>query len=85
VTLVTSAAIPGPEVFVVTASVVGAVVFTSTGATLWSIALISSMSAIGVTPAIGSFENCPIRNASAPTSFPSMYTGLPLMPATTPV
>ena len=38
------------------------------------------MSAIGVTPAIGSFENSPMRKASAPASLPSRYTGLPLMP-----
>src|SRR5437868_15118552 len=36
-----------------------------------SSALISSISAIGVTPAIGSFENSPIRNARAPASLPS--------------
>ena len=34
-------------------------------------ALISSMSAIGVTPAIGSLENSPMRKASAPASLPS--------------
>ena len=50
-----------------------------------SSALISSISPIGVTPAIGSLENSPMRNAIAPTSLPSTYTGLPLMPATTPV
>ena len=52
---------------------------------LRSMALISSISAMGVTPAIGSLENSPMRNASAPASLPSRYTGLPLMPATTPV
>ena len=44
-----------------------------------------SIWAMGVMPAIGSVENAPMRNAMAPTSLPSMYTGLPLMPATTPV
>ena len=44
-----------------------------------------SICAMGVMPAIGSFENSPMRKASAPTSLPSMYTGLPLIPATTPV
>ncbi len=40
---------------------------------------------MGVTPAIGSLENSPMRKASAPPALPSRYTGLPLMPATTPV
>ena len=34
-----------------------------------SSSLISSMSAIGVTPAIGSLENSPMRYASAPDEF----------------
>ena len=45
----------------------------------------SIISAIGVMPAIGSFENAPSEYDTAPTSLPSMYTGLPLMPAMTPV
>jgi hypothetical protein len=44
-----------------------------------------SMLSIGVTPAKGSFTNMPNFKETAPASFPSMYTGLPLMPATTPV
>ena len=43
----------------------------TTSAGDWSSALISSMSAIGVNPAIGSLENSPIRNAKAPASLPS--------------
>ena len=45
----------------------------------------SIISAIGVMPAIGSLENAPSEYDTAPTSLPSMYTGLPLMPAMTPV
>ncbi len=37
---------------------------------LRSMALISSISAMGVTPAIGSLENSPMRKASAPASLP---------------
>src|ERR1700678_617817 len=47
--------------------------------------LTASISAIGVIPAMGSLLNCPIRYDNAPSNLPSMYTGLPLMPATTPV
>ena len=44
----------------------------------------SNISSIGRTPAIGSLANGN-ANATAPTSRPSMYTGLPLMPCMTPV
>src|SRR3954468_4526597 len=36
-------------------------------------------------PAIGSFENAPSEYDTAPTMRPSTYTGLPLIPAMTPV
>ncbi len=74
---------PGPEVFAVS----DGRDFACTGALVGvlSSALISSISEIGVTPAIGSLENSPIRNAKAPASLPLRYTGLPLIPATTPV
>src|SRR5438270_519128 len=49
---------------------------------LRSIALISSISAMGVTPAIGSLENSPMRNASAPASLP-LREELNLMPCKT--
>ena len=42
-------------------------------------------SAIGVMPAMGSFENDPSEYETAPRRRPSMYTGLPLIPAMTPV
>ncbi len=45
----------------------------------------SIISSIGVMPAIGSFGNCPSEYATAPSRRPSMYTGLPLIPAMTPV
>ena len=45
----------------------------------------SIISVIGVMPAIGSLENEPREYEIAPTSWPSMYTGLPLIPAITPV
>jgi len=45
----------------------------------------SVISAIGVMPAIGSFEKLPSAYDTAPTSRSSMYTGLPLIPAMTPV
>ena len=45
----------------------------------------SVISSIGVMPAIGSLENWPSEYETAPTRRPSMYTGLPLMPAITPV
>ena len=45
----------------------------------------SIISAIGVMPAIGSVENWPSEYETAPSSLPSIYTGLPLMPAMTPV
>ena len=44
---------------------------------------IACMEANGVTPASGSRANDQ-PNATAPRSFPSMYTGEPLIPATTP-
>ena len=75
---------PGDAVFPAAFVTPGFVAAASSAGDLSS-ALISSMSAIGVTPAIGSLENSPMRNASAPASLPSRYTGLPLMPATTPV
>src|SRR5262245_39871651 len=40
----------------------------------------SIMYLIGVIPAMGSFENGKVK-ATAPTNLPSMYTGLPLIPA----
>ena len=43
------------------------------------------ISAIGVMPAIGSRGKLPSEYDTAPTSLPSMYTGLPLIPAMTPV
>ena len=46
---------------------------------------ISSMDSIGVMPQIASGEKTPIRSEIAPISFPSKYTGLPLIPAATPV
>ena len=49
------------------------------------IAVASIISAIGVMPAMGSFEKLPIEYDTAPIKRPSMYTGLPLMPAMTPV
>jgi hypothetical protein len=45
----------------------------------------SSMLAMGVTPPIASLLKIPILSDSAPASFPSKKTGLPLIPATTPV
>ena len=49
------------------------------------ITVASVISAIGVMPAIGSFEKLPSEYETAPMSLPSMYTGLPLIPAMTPV
>ena len=43
------------------------------------------ISPIGVMPAIGSCGKLPSEYDTAPTSLPSMYTGLPLIPAMTPV
>ena len=43
----------------------------------------SSISSIGVMPHRASGENVLNRSAMAPTNLPSMYTGLPLMPAAT--
>ena len=40
---------------------------------------------MGVMPAIGSLGKDPIEYETAPTRRPSTYTGLPLMPAITPV
>src|SRR5215813_13547099 len=77
------ASTPGPDVRV--ASVAGLLVAFRFDTGLLSNSSISSIVAAGVIPAIGSFEKVPIRYARAPTSLPSMYTGLPLMPATTPV
>ena len=48
-------------------------------------AVASTISAIGVMPAMGAFANWPMEYATAPTRRPSMYTGLPLIPAMTPV
>ena len=45
----------------------------------------STISPIGVMPAIGSVANDPRAYDTAPMRRPSMYTGLPLMPAMTPV
>ena len=49
------------------------------------IVVASTISAIGVMPAMGSVENWPSEYETAPTRRPSTYTGLPLMPAMTPV
>src|ERR1035441_7121545 len=45
----------------------------------------SSISSMGVMPAIDSVLNWPMRYESAPSSLLPMYTGLPLIPSTTPV
>src|ERR1039458_10143933 len=45
--------------------------------------LISSINSMGVIPQTASGENVLMRSATAPTSLPSMYTGLPLMPPAT--
>src|SRR5436309_318589 len=45
----------------------------------------SVISAIGVMPAIGSLEKLPSAYETAPMRRPSTYTGLPLIPAMTPV
>src|SRR4029450_6325318 len=42
-----------------------------------------TISPIGVVPAVGPLAKAPIRYDTAPTSLPSTYTGLPLMPETT--
>src|ERR1039458_3425918 len=42
--------------------------------------LISSINSMGVIPQTASGENVLMRSATAPTSLPLMYTGLPLMP-----
>ena len=45
----------------------------------------SAISSMGVMPAMGSREKLPSEYETAPTSRPSMKTGLPLIPAITPV
>ena len=45
----------------------------------------SSICSMGVIPAMGSLLNWPIRYEREPSSRLPIYTGLPLMPATTPV
>ncbi len=62
---------PGPEVLV-SAEPALACMGAESPPGLRSMALISSISEIGVTPAIGSLENSPMRKASAPASLPSM-------------
>ena len=59
-------------------------VFASGGVDL-SNSLISSIKSIGVIPQIASGENTLIRNATAPISLPSIYTGEPDIPPATPV
>ena len=61
---------PGPEVLLGTLAEEWAVGVSTTP--LRSIALISSICEMGVTPAIGSLENSPIRKASAPANLPSI-------------
>ena len=48
-------------------------------------AVASTISPIGVMPAMGSVANEPSAYDTAPIILPSTYTGLPLMPAMTPV
>ena len=62
-------AIPGAEVL--SGEFTAVLPGNGAGMGLWSKALISSISAIGVTPAMGSLENSPMRKARAPANFPS--------------